>query len=363
MHLNRITLSNYRNIESASLDFSPGINCIYGSNGAGKTNLIDAVHYLSMTKSYFSTSDQFILRYGCDEAIVSGDYIMDDGCTEHIAASIRKGEKCIKRNGKQYTRFSDHIGLVPIVMVSPSDSALINDSGDGRRRYMNFILSQIDRMYLSHIQQYNQLLLRRNRLLRDGCDDAALLDTITFQMVPHAVYIFDARNRLCEQLLPVTKSFYKKISDSCEEISIAYSSQLHKMPFIDLMKENEQKDKILGYTWAGIQRDELSFELDGYPLRKCGSQGQQKTFLLALKMAQMEFMKGTCRTTPILLLDDVFDKLDMHRVECLMNVVSTSGFGQIFVTESNKVRISAIMGSFNAQGSCFTVEDGTCSAL
>ncbi len=361
MHLSKLILNNYRNIEEATLDFSPGINCISGNNGAGKTNLIDAVHYLSMTKSYAALSDQYVLRHGCDTATLSGFYVMDDGCREHVAALIQRGEKCIKRNGKQYSRLSDHIGMIPIVMVSPSDSNLINDSGEGRRRYMNFILSQIDRQYLAHVQQYSQLLIRRNRLLREGCSDDRLLEAVTMQMAPHASCIFEARSSLCAKLLPIARRFYGEVSSTGEEISISYTSQLASASLSDLMKANETRDKVLGYTSAGMQRDELEFHLDGHPLRKCGSQGQQKTFLLALKLAQLTFMKEACRTTPILLLDDVFDKLDMQRVECLLSIVSSNDFGQIFLTDSNKVRVSEVAASFKTSCQSFNVENGVCT--
>ncbi|MBO4571696.1 MAG: DNA replication and repair protein RecF [Bacteroidales bacterium] len=358
MYLSKIILHDFRNIADASLVFSPKINCITGSNGAGKTNLLDAVYYLSMTKSYFSSSDQYLYRFGTEEAIVSGLYEMDDGTRERVAVSVRRNGKTVTRGGKPYERFSDHIGLLPIVMVSPSDSALINDSGDERRKYMNFILSQTDRNYLRHIQAYTQYLLRRNKLLKDGFPQEVLLDTLTEQMEPHAQYVYEARRQLCTRLLPIAQEFYTKLSGGYDEISIEFRSNMDEMGFYELMERNAEKDRILGYTLAGIQRDEMLFTLDGHPLRKCGSQGQQKSFLLALKLAQMRFMQDVYGLKPILLLDDVFDKLDMARVQNLISIVSSREFGQIFLSDSNKVRISGIVDAFDADCVEFIVDNG-----
>ena len=363
MYLRKITLRDFKNISEATLEFSPKINCISGNNGAGKTNLLDAVYYLSMTKSYFSASDQYICRYGTEEAIVSGVYEMGDGFQERIGISIRRNGKTVARGGKAYERFSDHIGLLPIVMVSPADTALINDSGDERRKYMNFILSQTDRGYLRHIQMYSQLLMRRNKLLKDGGEQDFLLQTITEQMESHAQYVYEARKKLCDQLLPITREFYAELSDGAEKIYLEYRSALDEMPFIELMEKNLEKDRILGFTLGGVQRDELVFMLDGHPLRKCGSQGQQKTFLLALKLAQMKFMQDVYGLKPLILLDDVFDKLDMSRVECLLKVVASSEFGQIFMSDSNKVRTDRIMKAFSADCANFIIENGEYTRL
>ena len=362
MHLEKILLHDFRNIADAQLAFSGAINCITGSNGAGKTNLLDAVYYLSMTKSHFSASDQYLIRHGCEEAVVSGTYRMDGGTQERIALRLRKGEKTLQRGEKAYTRLSDHIGLIPVVVVSPSDSALVNDAGDERRRYLNSILSQIDRTYLSHIQQYNRLLLRRNKLLHDGAE-ALLVDTVSEQMEPHAQYVFEARTSLCERLQPIVQSYHAILSGEAESVSLEYRSQLAGERFTALMAANAEKDRVLGFTLAGVQRDEVGFRLDGHPLRKCGSQGQQKCFLLSLKLAQMEFMRESCGVTPILLLDDLFDKLDASRVERLISLVSQGGFGQIFLTDCNRTRVAGIVERLHADCAYFAVEGGRCEAL
>ena len=223
---------------------------------------------------------------------------------------------------------------------------------------MNFILSQTDRNYLRHIQAYTQFLLRRNRILKEGFPQEVLLDTLTEQMEPHAQYVYEARKQLCTQLLPIAREFYAKLSGGAEEVSIEFRSNLDDSGFYELMERNAEKDRVLGYTLAGIQRDEMLFTLDAHPLRKCGSQGQQKSFLLALKLAQMSFMQEIYGLKPILLLDDVFDKLDMARVENLISIVSTREFGQIFLSDSNKVRVRGITDAFRAECSEFSVESG-----
>ncbi len=358
MYLKRITLNNFKNITDAQLDFSHKINCVLGNNGAGKTNLLDAVYYISMTKSFFSP-DQFIISHNRDSAFMNGIYKMDDDCEEKIAVSLqREGDKVIKRNGKSYSRLSEHIGLLPIVMVSPADSSLINDSGDQRRRFMNFVLSQIDRLYLQHVQSYNQLLAQRNKLLKSDNISEDLLDTISAQMVPHAQYIFNSRKDLCIKLLPLVEEYYSGLSGNAEDISLEYRSDLDSAPFEEIIRRELPKDKYLKFTTAGIQRDDIIFSLDGYSIRKCGSQGQQKTFLLSVKLAQFALMKSIHGTAPILLLDDVFDKLDMNRVEYLIGIVAGNGFGQIFITDSNKVRISSIVDNFKADCANVKVEKG-----
>ena len=335
MHLNRIVLHDFKNISDADLSFSEKINCISGSNGAGKTNLMEAVYYLSMTKSCFSTPDNLICRFGCEEALFSGFYTMDDGREEKIGVKLAKGGKSVLRGGKPYERFSDHIGLLPVVMVSPYDASLVNEGGEERRRYLNALISQIDREYLRHLQSYNSLLLRRNKVLREGGSLAALTETITMQMAPHAAYIHEARRRLCEELLPVVATLYRDISGGGEEASMRYRSQLNETPFETLMEQGLERDMVLGFTHSGLQRDDIEFTLDGHPLRRCGSQGQQKSFLLALKTAQLFIMRERCTAKPILLLDDLFDKLDLDRVSNLIKLVSGAAFGQIFISDSN----------------------------
>ena len=359
MFLNRLILRDFKNIAAADTSFSPKVNCIYGSNGAGKTNLLDAIYYLSMTKSYFSSSDQYVYAYGSEEATLCGFYQMDGGTEEKISAAVRRGgEKIFRRGAKTYARFSEHIGLLPVVMVSPLDATLVNDAGEERRKYLNFILSQIDREYLRHIQAYNQLLLQRNKLLKSDIVVPLLLDTLSERMAPHAAYVYNARKNLCEQLRPMIQDFYSRLSQGKEIVDLSYRSDLDDASLEELFAREAEKERVLRYTTAGVQRDDLLFRLDGHPLRRIGSQGQQKSFLLAMKLAQFRFVKQIYGQTPILLLDDVFDKLDMQRVEDLLTLVSTLDFGQIFLTDSNKVRLDKVAGSINAPCRSFFVESG-----
>ena len=364
MFLTRISLSDFKNIASADVEFSPKINCISGSNGAGKTNVLDAIYYLSMTKSYFSASDRYVCRFGSDESILCGFYRMDNDVEEKVAASIRiGGEKTFKRGSKRYQRFSEHIGLLPIVMISPADSSLINESGEQRRKYMNFILSQTDKGYLQHIQAYNQLLSQRNVLLKSDSRLGELLQIFSERMEPHAEYVHNARKSLCEALMPMVREFYSKLAPETEEVSITYRSDLNTASLAELLRADAEKERALKYTVSGIQRDDLVFNLDGHPIRDCGSQGQQKSFLLAMKLAQFLFIKKIYNQTPILLLDDVFDKLDMTRVGKLLDIVSSIGFGQIFITDCNKVRLDKVADELGAPCRNFTVEKGIRSEI
>lgn len=364
MFLTRIVLSDFKNIAGAELEFSPKINCISGNNGAGKTNLLDAVYYLSMTKSFFSASDRYVCRFGSNEAVLCGFYRMDGGTEEKIAASIKRaGEKTVKRGVKSYQRFSEHIGLLPVVMISPADSALINESGESRRKYLNFILSQTDKGYLQHIQAYNQLLAQRNKLLKSETLPEDLLQVISERMEPHSDYVHNARRDLCRNLTPLVRDFYSRLAPESEKVSVEYRSDLNGRSFSARLAEDAERERVLKYTLSGIQRDDLAFILDGHPIRECGSQGQQKSFILAMKLAQFVFIKHIYGQTPILLLDDVFDKLDMSRVSKLLDVVSSIGFGQIFVTDCNKVRLDKIAQELGTPCKSFSVENGVVSEI
>ncbi|MFA6334667.1 MAG: DNA replication/repair protein RecF [Bacteroidales bacterium] len=359
MYLKKISITNFKNISEAQINFSPKINCITGINGSGKTNLLDAVYYLSMTKSFFSGMDQYTIKYDCDMTALHAEYLREDGTEETISLSLdQNGEKHIKRNSKSYTRLSDHIGLIPIVMVSPADTSLINESGEERRKFLNAILSQLDREYLRRLQNYNQLLNQRNRLLKGINVPDELLSAFSEQLSYHASYIYRSRKEFCNKLLPLVTYYYGMLSGGREEIGIEYKSDLGESSLINLLEQNREKDKALKYTTAGIQRDDLIFLMNGYPIRKCGSQGQQKSFLISLKLAQFSIMKDIHTIPPILLLDDVFDKLDILRVEYLLRLVSSDFFGQIFISDSNKVRISNILETINGDSTSMEIENG-----
>lgn len=356
--LEKIVVQDFRNISFQEISFSPNVNCISGNNGEGKTNLMDAIWYLSMTKSAFSNSDRFNFRHGTDSFAIAGTYSIDGLSVRFSVQVDSKGEKKVRRDDKPYSRISEHIGVLPIVMVSPSDTALVSESGEDRRRFVNSVLSQMDREYLSAMQQYNRLLFQRNRMLKDGTYDDSLLGVFDERMQEYAERIFTAREEFVKALEPVVYDYYRSLSGGKESVSISYQSDLHKASLADLLRSSREKDKMLKYTTVGIQRDDFLFHMDGYPIRRCGSQGQQKSFLVSLKFAQYEIMKQRYGFPPILLLDDVFDKLDMGRISNLLGMVAGSDFGQIFITDGNKVRMAGIVDKLTADRAYFEAVGG-----
>ena len=357
--LEKITVSNFRNIEFQELEFAPNVNCISGNNGEGKTNLLDAIYYLSMTKSAFSVPDSYIFRYGTDDFSVCGSFRMHDGLLSKFSVSVNSsGEKKVKRDGKAYPRISAHIGTLPIVMVSPSDASLVSESGEERRKFVNSVLSQMDAAYLDAVQQYNRLLFQRNRYLKERNPDRSLLSVFNSGMARHASVVYGARKKFAEDLCPVISEFYASLSGGSETVDVQYKSDLDKGDLGAVLENCTDKDMALGYTSAGIQRDDFSFTMDGRPIRRCGSQGQQKSFIVSLKFAQYEIMKKAYGFAPVLLLDDVFDKLDMGRISNLLGMVSGNDFGQIFITDSNKVRLKGIVDNLTADRAYFETFGG-----
>lgn len=362
--LSKIVVQDFRNIALAELRFSPKVNCISGNNGEGKTNLMDAIWYLSMTKSAFSSSDKFNFRHGTSAFSIAGTYTMDNGTESKFAIAVADGgEKKLRRDDKPYNRISEHIGVLPIVMVSPSDIALVSESGEERRKFLNAVLSQMDRKYLSDVQQYNRLLLQRNKELKNYRPDMELLKIFDARMSLYADQVHEARKRFIEELNPVVRRYYELISGGKEDISIRYVSDLEKGSLETLLAGCREKDMIMKFTTAGVQRDDLVFMMGEHPIRKCGSQGQQKSFLVALKFAQYELMKQSYGFPPILLLDDVFDKLDMNRISNLLAMVAGQDFGQIFITDSNKVRLSGIVDGITMDRAYFDTAGGNFESI
>lgn len=358
--LEKIVISDFRNIQLQELEFSPNINCISGNNGEGKTNLLDAVYYLSMTKSAFATSDRFNFRHGTEEFSLAGTYRMDNGLSSRFSMKMTsKGEKKVRRDDKPYSRVSEHIGVLPVVMVSPSDISMVSESGEERRRFMNAVLSQMDQSYMSSLQQYNRLLMQRNKLLKDQVADQGLLEVIDMRMSTLAEPVFQARRKFVEDLRPIVSEYYKAVSGDSEQVDIEYDSELFKASLDQILASAFDRDRALRYTSSGLQRDDLKFMMNGHPIRRYGSQGQQKSFLVALKFAQYEIMKRSYGFAPILLLDDVFDKLDMGRIANLLQMVSGQDFGQIFITDSNKVRMSGIVDRLTSDRTYFETVAGT----
>ena len=357
--LKKIVVQDYRNIELAELEFSPNINCISGNNGEGKTNLLDAIYYLSMTKSSFSSSDRHNFRHGTDSFSLAGVYVMPGGQTSRFTLKVSAGdEKKLRKDDKPYPKISAHIGELPVVMVSPSDSSLVSESGEERRRFMNSVLSQMDSVYLSNMQKYNRLLAQRNKILKDRQPDPALLEVMDAGMSAVADEIHASRKAFVDSLEPVVAEYYQMISGGKETVSVSYRSDLDKGNLAELLSRTREKDLVLQYTSVGIQRDDLVFGMDGQPIRSCGSQGQQKSFLVALKFAQYELMKNGYGFPPMLLLDDVFDKLDMNRISNLLSMVAGQEFGQIFISDSNKVRLQSIVDKITEDRAYFETVGG-----
>lgn len=358
--LEKIVISDFRNIELQELEFSPNINCISGNNGEGKTNLLDAIYYLSMTKSAFASSDKYTFRYGTEEFSISGTYRMENGLSSRFSLKMTtKGEKKVKRDDKAYGKVSEHVGILPIVMVSPADISMVSESGEERRRFVNAVLSQMDREYMTSLQQYNRLLQQRNKMLKEMDPDRYLLEVIDMRMSALAEPIYQARKKFVEDLKPIIAEYYKAVSGGSEQVDIEYESELSKASLEELLAVSYEKDRILKYTTAGLQRDDFAFKMNGWPIRRHGSQGQQKSFLVSLKFAQYEIMKKNYGFAPVLLLDDVFDKLDMGRISNLLEMVSGKDFGQIFITDSNKVRMSGIVDGLTQDRAYFETTAGT----
>ncbi len=359
--LEKIMVADFRNIAFQELEFSPNINCISGNNGEGKTNLLDAVWYLSMTKSAFSSSDRFNFRYGTGAFSISGRYLMENGLESRFAVRADAGgEKRFLRDDKPYGRISEHIGVLPIVMVSPADISLVSESGEERRKFVNSVLSQMDREYLAAVQQYNRLLMQRNRMLKGQSVDRDLLAVFDARMAGYADYIHKCRRQFAADIAPIVSGYYGELSGGRESVDISYRSDLDAGTLDEILAGTADRDMALRYTTAGVHRDDFVFGMDGYPIRRCGSQGQQKSFLVSLKFAQYDIMKKCYGYAPTLLLDDVFDKLDMKRIANLLAMVTGNDFGQIFITDSNKVRMASLVDSltedrayFECSGGCF----------
>lgn len=358
--LKKIILSDFRNIRLQELEFSSNVNCISGNNGEGKTNLLDAIYYLSMTKSALSASEKFNFRHGTDEFSLSGAYEMENGLTSRFSIKVAaKGEKKLRRDDKPYVKIADHIGVLPIVMVSPSDISMVSESGEERRRFVNAVLSQMDREYMSALQQYNRLLLQRNKLLKETVVDRSLIEVIDMRMSVYAETVYQARKHFVEELSPVVSDYYRLLSGDSENVSIEYETELAKASLDQIFNASFEKDTVMRYTTSGIQRDDFIFTMNGHPIRRYGSQGQQKSFLVSLKFAQYEIMRKKYGFAPILLLDDVFDKLDMNRISNLLQMVASNDFGQIFITDSNKVRMSGIVDGITRERAYFDTAKGT----
>ena len=367
MTLTELHILNFKNIAEASLTFADKLNCFVGLNGQGKTNLLDAIYYLSFTKSAFNAIDSQNIRHDAEFAMIQGLYSNQQSAVSdqpdepvQVTCAIRRGQKKQFRCGKKdYQRMLDHIGKIPLVMVSPEDNQLIAEGSDERRRFLDIIIGQTDRAYLEHLSLYNALVKQRNALLKQFGEQPTvssqpsavsdeLFEVIEMQMVPHAEYIFGRRKRFVEAFVPIFADLYKTIAEVEEQPQLTYRSQLFDRELGEALKRTRQRDLILGWTSQGIHKDELEMQLGDYPLRRVGSQGQQKTYLIAMKLAQALYFSAISNqqsvvSKPILLLDDIFDKLDATRVARIIDMLRGEQFGQIFLTDTDRQHLTDIV--------------------
>lgn len=347
MYLKSLSLVNYKNITENSFEFESKINAIVGKNGIGKTTVLDAIYHLAIGKSYFNPLATQNIKHGEDFFVIDGVFEKELR-SEHILCSYKKGQKKIlKRNGKVYEKFSEHIGLIPIVIISPSDVDLIIEGSETRRKFIDNVISTSDTIYLQHLISYQKTVAQRNALLKyfalNQTFDKDNLAIYNEQISYLGQLIFEKRNSFLEQFVPIFQKYYEIISENAEQVTIVYESQLHDAPLEELLETHLQRDKMAQYSTCGIHKDDLRFEINNYPVRKFGSQGQQKSFLIALKLAQFEFVKNQSKTLPILLFDDIFDKLDAYRVQQIVNMVNDDVFGQIFISDTHPERTEEII--------------------
>lgn len=365
MLLKRISILNYKNLEQVELLFSPKLNCFFGQNGMGKTNLLDAIYFLSFCKSARNPIDSQNIRHDADFFVIQGFYEAADGTPEEIYGGMkRRQKKQFKRNKKEYTRLSDHIGFQPLVMVSPEDADLIAGGSDERRRFMDVVISQYDKEYLDALIRYNKALLQRNTLLKSEIPMDEELYLVWEEMMAQAgEVVFAKREAFIREFIPIFQSIYAFISQEKESVSLSYDSHARDTSLLQVLRESRMRDQIMGYSLKGIHKDELNMLLGEFPIKREGSQGQNKTYLVALKLAQFDFLKRRSGTQPLLLLDDIFDKLDATRVEQIVKLVAGENFGQIFISDTNREHLDGILQKVGGDHRMFKVENGNVSEM
>ncbi|GAB3504199.1 DNA replication/repair protein RecF [Emticicia fontis] len=359
MFLEKIYLSNFKNYEEASFNFSPQVNCIVGENGSGKTNLLDAIYFLALSKSSIHHQDAHNINHDTEFMLIDGIFKKNNR-THQITCSIQRGQrKILMHEKKPYERISDHIGQFPVVLIAPDDTELIKEGSDERRRFFDGVLSQMDNEYLNDYQQYNRILEQRNSLLKIFAErnfiDQDLLDTYSDPLVKLALRIYKQRRNFIDSFLPIFKKHYSIISDGREEVEIIYESEVASGEFPQEFRLNRQTDVRAQRTTKGIHKDDYIFEIDTYPIKKFGSQGQQKSFVMALRLAQFEMIETLRETKPILLLDDIFDKLDDRRIHSLVESINNHTFGQVFITDARPERTQKILEEVKAEVKYFRI--------
>ena len=359
MFLKKLSLINYKNFDSQNLEFDSKINCFVGQNGIGKTNILDAIYHLSFGKSYFNPIATQNIKHGEDFYVIEGNFEKNDR-EEKIVCSLKRGlKKIIKKNGKAYEKFADHIGFLPLVIISPSDRDLITEGSDTRRKFMDGVISQSDKEYLQILLKYNKILVQRNSLLKyfaaNQTFDKITLSVYNEQLDGYGTQIFNKRVAFLDSFVPIFKEQYQIISGGNEMVSLEYDSKLLEDSLLSLFDKNLDKDRALQYTSVGIHKDDLNFDLGEHAIKKFGSQGQQKSFLIALKLAQFHFIKEQSNTTPILLLDDIFDKLDEHRVSHIISLVNDENFGQLFISDTHAERTENVIKTIHQSYKMFNL--------
>ena len=365
MKLEKLVILNYKNIVESTLSFSPNVNCFVGRNGMGKTNVLDAIYYLSFCKSRSSSVDAVSIRHGEEFFMLQGSYLREDGGEEHVHLAFKRGQrKHLKRNDKEYKRLSEHLGIIPLVMISPSDSMLIDAGSEERRKFMDVVISQYDSRYIDALLRYDKTLKQRNALLKQEAEpDRGVMEVLEEMMSVDAEYIYECRKDFVEAFTPMFQQLYATLCDNTsEQVSIKYASHISRGDLKGQLRSFREKERIVGYTLHGTHRDDLELFLNEFPIRQEGSQGQTKTYFIAMKLAQFLFLKERGnRRTPILLLDDIFDKLDAGRVARIIDYVSGNSFGQIFITDTNREHLDGILASTTKEYKLFHVVDGNVS--
>ena len=359
MFLNSLSLLNYKNFESQDFEFDHKINCFVGANGIGKTNILDAIYHLTFGKSYFNPIATQNIRHGEEFFVIEGEFQKEER-SEKVVCSLKKGaKKIIKRNGKTYDRLSDHIGLLPLVIISPADRDLIIEGSDTRRKFIDGVISQQDKHYLQDLIKYNKVLAQRNSLLKyfnlNQTFEPTTLAVYNEQLTEYGASVFKKRVAFLKVFIPILREQYNNISGGKEKIDLKYESKLLDDDLLSLLEKNIDRDRMLQYTSVGVHKDDLSFEIGGHPIKKFGSQGQQKSFLIALKLAQFQFIKEQANTTPILLLDDIFDKLDESRVAHIVSLVNDEKFGQLFISDTHPERTENVVKNIHQSYKIFTL--------
>lgn len=362
MYLKDLCLIQFKNYEEAQLNFSSNINCFVGNNGSGKTNLLDAIYYMCCCKSYFNSIDTQNINFEQQFFTIEGTFYRKNK-VDKVFCGVKRGQKKVfKRNKKEYEKLADHIGLFPLVIISPADRNLIIEGSETRRKFIDNVISQSDKIYLQYIIKYNQVVSQRNALLKyfaaNFTYDPTTLAVYNEQLVDLGTLIHAKRSEFMLKFNPIFQKYYKSISGEKEKVSLEYKSQLHDLHLSVLLEESLTKDKVLQYTTCGTHKDDLLFKISDFPIKKHGSQGQQKTFLIALKLAQFDFIKYLVGYKPLLLLDDIFDKLDNTRVESIVRLVSEHHFGQIFITDTHKDRTEDIIKNIDDSYKIFDIEEG-----